>query len=687
MKYLRIFSISIVAVLFALGITAVQVWAASRKVVTPSPKLQAISSCRVLAARIKSAGASGNLYAYDAGPMRALKSSAPMPTAMPNAPMAAQESTGSVAPSGDAFSQTNVQVQGVDEADMVKLDGTYAYHLTKNRIAISQVNPAIDSKLVSMVTLPTDQQAQDFYVDGNRLVLISTKYENRVYPMPLRARLMQPTIMPWYGRSVSVADVYDISARNNPKKIRTVEFDGSISTSRRIGDRVYLVMNAWTPWDQQSYWNGSGDLVPAFKDSKAGSAFKPMVTCGQVIAFPQPSNQYLAIASLSMTGSGEIKRTVVLGSAQTIFASTGNLYVARTDWTQPSVRDSLVPSTQGERTVIEKFALKNGDAPYLGRATVPGTLLNQFSMDEFNGDLRVATTKGQVWNQNNPSTNNVYILSSDLKPRGKIEGLAPGEKIYSVRFMGKRGYMVTFKKTDPLFAFDLSNPDSPSILGKLKIPGYSDYLHPMDENHLIGIGKNAADAEEGDFAWYQGIKVAVFDVTDVAHPREMWKTDIGDRGTDSPALHNHKAFLYDAAKQLLSFPVLLAELTPEQKSGPEMSASQYGDYTFQGAYVYRLTLDKGFELLGRVTHHENDDAFKKSGYYWSYSDNDIDRVQFVNNTLLTFSPNEIHLNALPSLDTTGNIIYPKLPTVEPIMYEDTGPIRIMPAPSIAPMVK
>jgi len=716
MKHLRILSLSITAIVFALGVTAIQVWAASRSTVV-RPKLVAVSSCRVLASRIRTANATASNVAYDnAGPVRALNLGAPMPTMAPSAASGAKESTGvatpfEVAPSDGTYSHTNVQVQGVDEADIIKLDGTYAYHLTKNRIAISLVNPAIDSRMVSMTDLPSDQNAQDFYVDGNRLVLISTKYENRVYPMPLRTRLMQPqgvSYMPWYGRSVTVADVYDIQDRAKPKKIRTVEFDGSVATTRRINDQVYLVMNAWTPWDGQSYWYGSADLVPAYKDSKAGSAFKPMATCGQIIEFPQPSNEYLAVASLSMSGTGDIKRTVVLGSAQTIYASTENLYVARTDWSQPSVRDSLHPETLGEHTVIEKFALKDGTATYQGRGTVPGTLLNQFSMDEFNGDLRVATTRGQVWDQQNPSTNNLYILGADMKLRGKVEGMAPGEKIYSVRFMGKRGYLVTFKKTDPLFVLDLANADAPAILGKLNIPGYSDYLHPMDDTHLIGIGKNAVDAEQSwssfgaDFAWYQGIKVAVFDVTDVAHPREMWETDIGDRGTDSPALHDHKAFLYDAQKQLLTFPVLVAELTPEQKSGPEMSASQYGDYTFQGAYVYHLTLDKGFELLGRVTHHENDDAFLKSGYYWSHSDNDISRVAFVNDTLLTFSPNQIHLNALPTLETRGNIVYPAVPEPTPIPYEDGGPIRILPTPvpmssggssgsavtpSVAPMVK
>ncbi|NIP67558.1 hypothetical protein GWM83_02345, partial [Candidatus Bathyarchaeota archaeon] len=113
---------------------------------------------------------------------------------------------------------------------------------------------------------------------------------------------------------------------------------------------------------------------------------------------------------------------------------------------------------------------------------------------------------------------------------GRLEDLAPGEKIYSARFMGDRGYLVTFRKVDPLFVLDLSQPTNPKVLGKLKIPGYSDYLHPYDENHIIGVGKETVAAEQGDFAWYQGVKISLFDVTDVEDPREIDKYEIGDRG-------------------------------------------------------------------------------------------------------------------------------------------------------------
>ena len=477
--------------------------------------------------------------------------------------------------------------------------------------------------------------------------------------------------MPWRGQSVTVAKIFDVSDPPRPKELRTVEFDGSIASSRMIEGVAYLVMNSWTPWDDLQPLPGEKELVPAYKDSASGSDFKPMARCGEVGYWDiQPSREYLAVASVPMSGTGEIKRSVVLGSGQTVYASVGNLYVARQDWYEPSIRDSLNAVESGERTNVYKFALKKGDIAYQAKGTVPGHLLNQFSMDEYEGNLRVATTKGQAWDQQNPSTNNVYVLGSDLKQRGSIEKIAPGETIYSVRFMGGRGYMVTFKKVDPFFVFDLKNPDAPKILGKLKIPGFSDYLHPMDENHVIGVGKNAVDAAEQTFAWYQGMKMAIFDVTDVNNPKEMYKVEIGDRGTDSPALQDHKAFLYSPEKQLLALPIRLAELSPDVKNDPTRQGNEYGDFKFQGAYVYRLTLDKGFEFLGRITHHADDDAALKSGYYWGEWDTDIQRVLYVGNNLLTVSNDKLMLNELYGLGWKATVDYPKTETQPdyPVMY-------------------
>lgn len=633
---------------------------------TSGPGIQRFASCTALKNQIAKAPGYERTV-MDQGLSVTLMPMAMQKSAMPSATNAA----GAVAESSADYSQTNVQVKGVDEADIVKTDGAYAYHLTKNRLAISSVTPADGAMLKSVTELEKDMGAQDLYIQGDRIMVVGTKWEEQVYPMPLVKGIASRS-MPWRGQSITVVQVWDISDRANPKKLRTVEFDGSISSSRMIGGITYLVMNASSPWDELQVLPGEKELVPGYRDDKTGTSFKPMVPCGDVGYFDiQPTRDYLAVASVPMSGQGEVKRAVVLGSSETVYASLDNLYVARQDWSQSPVRDSLLGETDAnDKTAIYKFALKDGQIAYKAKGTVPGHLLNQFSLDEDNGNLRVATTKGEVWNEKTPSTNNIYILGSDLKQRGSIERIAPGEKIYSVRFMGARGYMVTFKKVDPFFVLDLKDPDAPKILGKLKIPGYSDYLHPMDENHIIGVGKNADDAAEQSFAWYQGMKMAIFDVTDVANPKEMWKTEIGDRGTDSPALQDHKAFLYSPEKQLLALPVRLAELSPEVKNDPNREGNEYGDFKFQGAYVYRLTLEKGFEQIGRITHHVDDQAALKSGYYWGEYDTDIQRVLYAGNSLLTFSNDKIGLNSLFDLKPQSSVEYPKTeePRYEPMMY-------------------
>ena len=280
-------------------------------------------------------------------------------------------------------------------------------------------------------------------------------------------------------------------------------------------------------------------------------------------------------------------------------------------------------------------------------------------MDEAGGFFRIATTLGEVSREGSNATNNVYVLSPDMKMAGRLEGLARGEKIYSVRFMGARAYLVTFKKVDPLFVIDLSNPTEPRVLGELKTPGFSDYLHPYDETHVIGVGKNAVDAapeEGGNFAWYQGLKLAIFDVSDVANPRQMHEVDIGDRGTDSLALNDHKAFLFDREKNLLVLPVLLAELTAEQKASPDHKANDYGSYTYQGAYVYNVSLEGGFTLKGRVTHVDNPGELGRDyGYSYYGADDSVMRSLYIGSNLYTVSGAKIKVNRLSDLGEVATV--------------------------------
>ncbi|HUS77778.1 MAG TPA: beta-propeller domain-containing protein, partial [Patescibacteria group bacterium] len=293
---------------------------------------------------------------------------------------------------------------------------------------------------------------------------------------------------------------------------------------------------------------------------------------------------------------------------------------------------------------------------YTADGAVPGNVLNQFSMDEYDDHFRIATTAGRVSRSGGDTSNNVYVLNSSLNIVGRLEDLAPGERIHSARFMGGRCYLVTFKKVDPLFTIDLNDPENPFVLGKLKIPGYSDYLHPYDEDHLIGIGKETVEAEEGDFAWYQGVKISLFDVSDVENPRELSKLEIGDRGTDTPALYDHKAVLFSRSRNLLVIPILVAEID-ESDYADDVLANAYGEYVYQGAHVFHVSPEEGIRLRGVVSHIEGDEAFLKSGYYFD-SELMVERSLYIDDVLYTLSSGMVKMNWLDDLAEVGSVELP-----------------------------
>jgi uncharacterized secreted protein with C-terminal beta-propeller domain len=215
--------------------------------------------------------------------------------------------------------------------------------------------------------------------------------------------------------------------------------------------------------------------------------------------------------------------------------------------------------------------------------------------------------------------------------------------------MGMRAYLVTFKKVDPFFVIDLSDPKDPKILGELKIPGYSNYLHPYDENHVIGIGKDAVDV--GNFAWYQGVKLSLFDVTDVHNPKEVSQYIIGDRGTESLALNDPHAFLFSKEKNLLVIPVRLHEVD-ESKYPEGAPPNAYGDFVREGAYVFDISGEGGFELRGEISHSDHDDT--QSGYWW-YSEHSIKRSFYIEDVLYTVSDTLVKANSLDDLDEINSV--------------------------------
>ncbi|MFH1310779.1 MAG: beta-propeller domain-containing protein [Nanoarchaeota archaeon] len=535
------------------------------------------------------------------------------------------------------YSSTNIQVQGVDEADIIKNDGKYIYAVSENKLIILDAYPAEDMEILSEINF-NNEGIRGIFINENKLIAFSNNYGSILYESEVRCMAIG-CVIPQQESKTNIY-IYNIEDRKNPELENSISVSGNYHDSRMIGDYVYIINN------QYIYKDG---VLPVIETNKATK----VIEADEIYYTPikDYSFQYTIILAVNIETGEVSEKTLLTGMTQNIFVSKENIYttfIKYPQWYHPMKeveQESLI-----EKTIINKFLIDEDKIEYLSTGEVDGHILNQFSMDEYEGNFRIATTIGEVWDSRIKSTNNVYILDEELNLIGKLEGLAPGESIYSVRFMGEKGYVVTFKKIDPLFVIDLSNPENPEVLGKLKIPGYSDYLHPYDENHIIGIGKDTVEAEDElneqrdlDFAWYQGVKIAIFDVSDVENPIEMHKIVIGDRGTDSLTLQDHKAFLFDREKELLVIPITLAEIQSEPTSD-----HQYGEFTFQGAYVYNVNLKDGFELNGRITHNTQEDELKR-GYYFDWN-NQIQRALYMDDVLYTFSTSKIKSNDLKNLD-------------------------------------
>jgi len=569
-----------------------------------------------------------------------------------------------------SYSRTNLQVEGVDEADIVKTDGSYIYQVNGERVIIAQAYPPGEMKIVGTLDFAEKNfTPEELYVDGKYLIVIGQTCRNRDNPiiMPMDetdSKKIMPEIYPPPFRHDTVkAIIYDISGKTNINQVRELELDGRYVSSRKIGPSFYLVANRSIYYYPQREMEIE-DPKPSYRDTALGNEFVD-IDYSSIKCFPgfvEPN--YLIVAGINLDEPGEkADVNTFLGSGENIYASAKNMYIAVTSY-QYEVKEGktgLLPVPWVDKTRIYKFGLNKGRLTYAAAGEVPGTVLNQFSMDEYNGFFRVATTRGDVWRTDeHTSKNNVYVLDGGLKVVGKLEDITPGEKIYSVRFAGERGYMVTFKTVDPFFVLDLKDPGRPEILGALKIPGYSDYLHLYDENHIIGFGKDTIElgqkggksSETGSMAFYTGMKMAIFDVADVNNPVEMFREVIGDRGTDSELLHNHKALLFSKEKNLLAFPVTVMEVKGDKIEGTGFPA--YGEFVFQGAYVYNIDLANGFTLKGKITHLSGQD-YKKAGSSWYDSDKNVKRILYINDVLYTLSEKYIKSSSLDNLAEIGTL--------------------------------
>ena len=549
------------------------------------------------------------------------------------------ESTAAPTSSARDHSTTNVQVEGVDEADFLKNDGKYIYILSGGALVIVEAFPAKDAKIVSETEV--DGRPTALFLADDRLVVFATAEEEgmvtstgSVTPVPVR-------------RTVTRASIYDIGDRADPELIRTLIFTGEYYDARMVGEHVYIITRESPAWVRDDI------ILPEVREGDA-PPIQPDVYRPKA---PMQSYIFYTASAFSVRNNGTPDvETFLLGYDTTLFASQENLYIGYRYTGAAGTMGGVAGSL--EQTIIHRFAIGQGKIDYRAMGRVPGVLLNQFSLDEYGGNLRVATTVDGWTREGSFQYNNVYILNPVMEAIGTLEHIAPDERIYAARFAGDRLYLVTFKRIDPLFVIDLSDPNHPGILGKLKIPGYSDYLHPYDADHIIGLGKETDENGWGGVS-VEGLKIALFDVSDVNRPVQVDAVVIGEAGTDSAALRDHKAFLLIKEKNLLVLPV--SEIKRVENPSSKYPGS-YGTTTWQGAYVYRVDSSSGFTLAGKVTHAE-----KEASYAWDAPDA-VRRSLFMDNTLSTVSARSIVMTDLTDGSRASEVYLPCLWGTSPTPY-------------------
>ena len=482
------------------------------------------------------------------------------------------------------YSTTNIQVAGVDEADTVKTDGEYIYLVSGNSVYILKAYPAEEAEILSKIFI-NDTYPVGIFVSNDKLAVLGCKY-------------FVPTsyYYEWYMVDIKTfINIYDITNRTDPVLLRNFTLSGSYFDSRMIGDYVYFVVSQPAYVIQDTVVLPKVYLEDGMKEIPASDIYYSSTS--------DDYYTYTTIVALNIHDTPEEPnyKTIMLGGTSTMYVSSDNIYIT-------------FPESSDE-TSIQRIRIENNTITPEAMGKVPGHVLNQFSMDENADYFRIATT---TW-VNGTTRNNLYVLNMNLSTVGRLDNLAPGEAIDSARFIGNRCYLATsVVRKDPFFVIDVENATSPQILGCLKIPGFTRYLHPYDANHIIGVGRDGNNS----------VKISIFDVSNVSAPIEIDMYSVEGEWSDTSVLTEHKAFLFDKSKDLLALPV----------------SAYYGWYQYwqwQGLYVFNITLDSGLVLRGNITH-------QGGGTYW---DNDclVNRALYIENVLYTLSNKRIKMNNLETL--------------------------------------
>ncbi|WP_342470564.1 beta-propeller domain-containing protein [Ureibacillus sp. FSL K6-3587] len=544
--------------------------------------------------------------------------------------------------SGSDHSTTNNQVEGIDEGDIVITDGKYIYTAVNQKINIVDAQDPKNLRHVATIQLK-NSYPQLLLKEGNYLIALLDE-------MVLNSKDNKENYI-W--QSFTKAAIYDVSDASNPKLAKEFGQEGYMNGVRKYNGVLYMV-SGYSP----NYWfmeEREVELRPYISD---GGETTPL-EIENISIIPgslEPSYTIISAIDLNNLTSKEVITKGYLGSSSALYMSPNALYLTAFDYGEGApmpidlnitVSDGDTPVSSGQtadqKTNIYKFIISGTNIEFAASESVKGHVLNQFSMDEHNGYFRIATTEGVAWGSQPTSKNHLFILNGNLEKVGEVTDLAKGERIYSVRFMGDKAYIVTFKETDPLFVIDTSDPGNPTVLGELKIPGFSNYLHPLGDHHLIGIGY---DTEQRMDSWSKepvtvttGMKISLFDVSDFANPKEQDTAVIGGRGTYSEAQYNHKAFFRNEELNYYGFPVILYEDGKKDEI----------QYKGLGAVIYEITPERGIQLKGDII------TPAKTGELYEDWNTSILRLAYIGDVLYTVSPNEVKSYDINTFNQIGQV--------------------------------
>lgn len=457
------------------------------------------------------------------------------------------------------YYKTNTQVENVDEADIVKTDGEYIYYVSNYNMYIVEANKLEIIAQINFLELDDENSSyypSELFIKDDILIVIGnfTKYS--------QDNLLEDTLKS-SRRSLNInttkAYIYDIQDKTNPKELRQVDIDGNYRTARLVNNTLYLISTKYMYYDTTMK---DSEILPIYYDTASSKEYKN-IDCKNIIYNENSTdNTFETIGAVNIKSNEEIVIETFLGYGNTVYCSENNLYIASSIYNNEN--SQVLNSTE-----IYKFNIFEGGLKYSCKTTIDGNVNNQFSLDEYDGNLRVATTvtieeepsktssndEYEIVEIGKTTTNNIlYVLDENLEKIGKLTDFGIEEKIYSVRFIGEVAYVVTFEQIDPLFVIDLSDPQNPVMKGELEIPGYSSYLHPFDETHIIGIGYNVKDNGYGGVT-NETVKISMFDVSDLSNPKEMFSKKLGEGYSYSNVTYDHKLLMYDKQRNLIGFPI------------------------------------------------------------------------------------------------------------------------------------